>query len=404
MKLSEAKIKAAKPRDREYKLADGHGLTLLVMPHGSKLWRMRQYVGGRETMISLGAYPVVTLAVARERALELRRQKLALPPGWHVVAAAPPTVVPVAPVAREPAGLLVFLGAFCDEWLAGYAKKQTLTDGTRDGIARRLGYYVALLGKDTDLRTLTAPAIHNAARKVAEVNGDSSAARGLRELKQVMAEGMARGVLTSDPSASVKVEAPRKAKSRVGITDPVALGAMLKAIDASDMQPVFKLGLQLLSIVYTRPAELMQAKWAEFDLDAAEPQWVIPAERMKLRREHVAPLPRQAVAILRELHKLTGHTESVLTLNGGKPIDATSFRNALKRIGYKGKHDPHGFRVTASTMLAEQGHDESVIELSLAHAIPGVKGVYNRSHKLAQRRDMAQHWADYLDTLTEGSK
>jgi integrase len=400
MKLSEAKIKAAKPREREYKLADGHGLTLLVMPHGSKLWRFRVYQGGKENMLSLGAYPVVTLAAARDRALDLRRARVAAiafqPFGdrydLHALSTYPPAAVPAA----KPT---VLLGSFCDEWLAGYAKKQALTDATLSIKKQHLGYFVAELGKDLPLASLTAPLLHNAARKIAEQHGDTSAVRGLSQLKQVTAEGMAQGVLTSDPAASVNIAAPRKAVSRKGITDPAALGTMLKTIAAADVAPVSKLGLQLLALVYTRPVELMQAKWTEFDLDSDSPQWVIPAERMKLRREHVVPLSRQAVAILRELHNLTGDTGTVLTNNGGTPIGPNTFRNVLEKLGYKGKHDPHGFRVTASTMLAEAGHDESVIELSLAHAIPGVKGVYNRSHKLSQRRELAQFWADYLDTL-----
>jgi len=404
MKLSEAKIKAAKPAEREYKLADGHGLTLIVMPHGSKLWRYRDYRNGKETMLSLGAYPVVTLAAARDRVLELRRQKHAATNGAAIMLPAPAMPAQelersahAAELATRTAGPT--FKAFAQDWLDGYAKKQSISDAFRAEQQRYINHFARELGEGTLLASLTAPVLYKAAVKIAEERGDNAASRAVRTLQYVTGEAVLQGVIAADPAAAIKLSAP-KAKARTAITDPTELGTLLRTIDTSEkLLPAYKLGLRLLSIVYTRPSELRLAKWSEFDLDAKEPQWIIPAERMKLRREHVVPLPKQAVAILRELHKLTGHTGTVLTLNGGKPLAAGAFRKALAQIGYKGKLDPHGFRATASTLLAEHGHDETVIELSLAHAIPGVKGIYNRSHKLPQRRKLAQAWADYLDKL-----
>jgi integrase len=177
-------------------------------------------------------------------------------------------------------------------------------------------------------------------------------------------------------------------------------GQLIKAIrEWTAGKEVTRIALQLLALTYVRPGELLGAQWSEFTLDGAEPSWVIPAERMKLRREHVVALSTQAVALLTRLKELTGHTGTVITFNGGKIADAKTFRNALAALGYTGKQDPHGFRVSASTLLHEQGHNSDVIEMSLAHVVPGVKGIYNRSHLLPQRRELAQAWADYIDKI-----
>jgi integrase len=190
-------------------------------------------------------------------------------------------------------------------------------------------------------------------------------------------------------------------KNHAALTDPAEISALLRAIDTYEGQPVTAAALKLAPLVFVRPGELRGARWSEFDLDAAE--WRIPGERMKMREQHIVPLSRQAVAILRDLQALTGREEYVFPslLSATRAMSNNTVNTALRRLGYtKEQMTGHGFRAMASTLLNEQGFPPDVIELQLAHVERNrVRAAYNRAQRLAERRQMMQAWSDYLDVL-----
>jgi integrase len=198
------------------------------------------------------------------------------------------------------------------------------------------------------------------------------------------------------------------------ITDPQRVGELLRAIESYKGMPITRAALQLAPLVFVRPGELRKAEWGEFDLERA--QWRIPAARMKrIKQEklsgapHVVPLSRQALAIMRDLHPLTGHGRYVFPSprTGERPMSDNAVLSALRRMGFPSDEmTGHGFRAMARTLLAERlAMDEAVIEAQLAHAVKDALGrAYNRTEYLDQRLKMLQTWADYLDRLREGAE
>ena len=214
--------------------------------------------------------------------------------------------------------------------------------------------------------------------------------------RYAIATGRAERDISSDLRGAI---VPVVSKNRAALTDPAEIGALLRAIDGYEGQPVTKAALKLAPLVFVRPGESRGARWSEFDLDAGE--WRIPAERMKVRETHNVPLCRQAVAILRNLYSLTGREEFVFpsVLSATRPMSNNTVNSALRRLGYsKDQMTGHGFRAMASTLLNEHGFAPDVIELQLAHAERNkVRAAYNRAKRLADRKLMMQAWGDFLD-------
>ena len=195
-----------------------------------------------------------------------------------------------------------------------------------------------------------------------------------------------------------------KEKHHAALTKPDDVGALLRALDGYKGSFVVRCALRLAPLVFVRPGELRKAEWREFDLDGAT--WRIPPERMKMRREHIVPLSRQAVAILRELHPLTGAGRYVFpsARTTARPMSEVAVLAALRRMSYsRDEMTGHGFRTMASTLLNELGWSADAIERQLAHAErDGVRDAYNRAEYLSERKRMMQSWADYLDSLAVG--
>lgn len=185
------------------------------------------------------------------------------------------------------------------------------------------------------------------------------------------------------------------------IVTPSEVGGLLRALEGYTGSEVVKAALRLAPLVFVRPGELRQAEWAEFDFDGKV--WIIPAEKMKMRREHRVPLARQVVAILEGLFPVTGHGRYLFPSmrSATRPMSNNTINAALRRIGYEqGEMCGHGFRAMASTLLNERGWAPDVIEAQLAHVDGNsVRRVYNRALYLKERRRMMQDWADYLDSL-----
>jgi integrase len=218
---------------------------------------------------------------------------------------------------------------------------------------------------------------------------------------------IATGRAERDPTGDLRgALAPVVVRNHAAITEPVRIGQLLRAIYGYQGQPATEYALKLLPLVFVRPGELCAAEWSEFDLEIAE--WRIPGSRMKMREPHIVPLSRQTVALLRDLHPLTGAGRYLFpSLRGSdRPISNNTLNASLRRLGYTGDEMvSHGFRSMASTCLNEQGWHPDLIELQLAHAERNkVRAAYNRATRLGERRKMMQAWADYLDTLRAGAE
>jgi integrase len=262
---------------------------------------------------------------------------------------------------------------------------------------------------------VTAPKLLETLRKV-EARGAIETAHRIRQVcGQVFRYGIATGRCMRDPSADLQdALQPVLVKHHASITDPRAVGGMLRAFDDYQGTPITRAALQLAPLVFLRPGELRQAEWSEFNLDEAT--WTIPAARMKRTKQqkadgvpHLVPLSTQAVEILRELRPLTGHGQYVFPSprTGERPMSENAVLSALRRMGFgKDEMTGHGFRAMARTLIAERLNiPEAVIEAQLAHAVRDSLGrAYNRTEFMEQRRAMMQAWANYLDTLRAGAR
>jgi integrase len=397
-RLTDTAIRNARPAEKPYRLYDGGGLYLEIRPNGNKWWRLKYRIHARENRLSLGTYPKVGLADARRRrdeaqariaqgddpALErrLRRQT----PGRDFEA-----------VARA------WYAARCSRWAASYGPK----------VLRRLEVHVFPYIGRLSLAQITPQTLRPVLLRIADgEHGLETAHRTRRILSQVFRYAIIEGLADHDPAAALAgllhpLTAPRHYPA---ITDPRDLGALLRAIDAYDGL-IVRAALRMLALTFVRPGELRGMRWTEIravDLPTGRaPCWIIPASRMKGRREHLVPLAHQAQAILDDIRPLTGSSEYVFptprTMN--RPLGNMALVAALRRLGYtKDQLVAHSFRAIASTLLHERGHDPQVIELQLAHVQSNkVAAAYNRAARLHDRVAMMQGWADYLDDLRRGN-
>ena len=391
MSLTDVQIRSAQAVEKPIKLPDGNGLWLLINPNGSRWWRFRYRYGGKERNISLGVYPDVSLKLARARRDDARRM----------------LVEGVDPSAHRQAGKLaqrVTLQLIAEEWLDIQAKK--LAAVTVSKIRWMLTEFILPRLGSRPIHEITAAELLQTLRLIEERGRHETAHRTKQYVGQVLryaiATGRAQRDITSDLRGALT---PVSTKNHAAVTDPAAIGALLRSIDGYSGQPATHAALKLAPLVFVRPGELRKAEWSEFNLDAAE--WRIPAQRMKMREAHVVPLSRQALAILRELRPITGHGRFVFPSirTGDRPMSENAINGALRRLGYTNDEmTGHGFRSMASTSLNEQGWHPDVIELQLAHAERNkVRAAYNRATRLGERRKMMQAWADYLDGLRAGA-
>lgn len=374
------------------KLPDGGGLYLWVYDDGRKYWRLRYWIAGKEKSLSLGVYPNVSLKAARaKRDAERRRLESNLDPAAERR----------AEKLRARLSAENSFEAVAREW---YAKQlHTWVPGHATDVKRRLENNIfPSLGR-RPIAQIDALELLSAVRKIEERGAHDLAHRVMQLCGQVFRYGIATGRCSRDVAADLRgALTPHKKKHQAAIR-PEELPELLRAVAAyeeiGDTQTA--LALQLLCLTFVRTNELIGAQWAEFDLDAGI--WIVPAQRMKMKTEHVVPLSRQAVAILKELQEIGGGSRFVFPgRNRDKPISNNTMLFALYRLGYKGKMTGHGFRAVASTVLNETGFRPDVIERQLAHCErDDVRGAYNRAEYLPERVKMMQHWADLLDAMKD---
>ncbi|RDS80908.1 DUF4102 domain-containing protein [Dyella monticola] len=393
MALTDTAIRKAKPTDKPQKLSDGLGLYLLLNPNGSRWWRFDYRFDSKRKTLSMGTYPETGLASAREKR-DLARGQLqsGIDPGTHRKA---------TKAAGEERATNSF-SVIAEEWLA---KQQNMSPATLEKARWTLDSLVNPWIGNRPISEIDAPEMLKLLRRIEERGAHETAHRTKQRCGQIFRYAIATGRARHDPTADLRgALTPAKVKHRAAITDPSKVGELLRAIDGYTGSFVVRSALKLAPLLFVRPGELRQAEWTEFDLDAAE--WRIPARKMKMRELHIVPLPDQAVAILHELHPLTGRGQFVFPgeRSRQRPMSDAAVNAALRRMGFdKDTMTGHGFRAMASTQLNEMGWSPDVIERQLAHAERNkVRAAYNRAQYLAERRKMMLVWADYLETLKVG--
>lgn len=397
MALTDMKVRNVKPAHKPARLWDSGGLYLEVSPTGGKLWRFKYRFDGKEKLLALGKWKTVSLADAR-----------ALRDDWKKLLAKGLDPGAVRKQAKQEAASRAAnsFEAVAREW---YAKHATVwvPSHTTD-VRRRLERNLFPELGPRPIAEITAPELLSAVRKIEDRGAHDLAHRVLQVASQVFRYGVATGRCERDPGPDLRgALTPHKAKSQAAVK-PDELPALLRALydydRIGDRQTA--LALRLLALTFVRTGELIGAEWSEFALDGDAQVWIIPAERMKMRSEHVVPLSRQAVSVLGELRGLAGDSRFVLPgRNRDKPITNNTLLFALYRLGYKRRMTGHGFRAVASTILNESGFRSDVVERQLAHCERNdVRGAYNRAEYLPERRKMMQQYADMLDALATGAK
>ncbi len=395
-KLTELAVKNAKATGKARKIADAHGLYLHVEPTGAKYWRFRfRTADGRERVAALGVYPVLSLADARKVHADARK---ALANGLD------PVQQKRDAKALARASAESTFEAIARQW--HHAKRNKWTPNNAVRIMRRMEMHLFPALGAVPVAEITARIVLDTIRKIEAAGTLETARRCLQytsgTLRLAALNGMVQTVTTDAIGRDALTSATDRNHSRV---KPEEIGALLRAIDASNLRPITRLALALVFQTAVRTTEARSARWAELDLDAA--RWTIPAERMKMDAAHIVPLSRQAVATLRELQQHTGDGE-LLFPNQSRPLvpmSENAMLYALNRAGYAGRQTVHGIRGLFSTTANESGKwDADVIELCLAHQSGNsVRRAYNSAQRLPDRAKLLQWWADHLDTARAGA-
>lgn len=393
MPLRDVEIRALKPQDRIHKRADERGLYVEVHPGGSKLWRLKYRYLGKEKRIALGSYPQVGLAEARHKREDARRK----------------LVDGIDPLAERAQQKLV--AAFNAANSFGDIAREYIDKMVREGRAKTtttkanwLLEQLAPIG-GRPAAELKPVDVLGALKRI-EAKGKYETARRCRSFaSSVFRYAVATGRAETDPTSVLRgALVTPKTPHHAALLDPAAVGELLRSIDAYLGHLVTRIAMQMSPHVMARPGELRQADWQEFDLDKAV--WKVPPERMKMRRPHSIPLSRQVIALLRQLHELTGPDGFVFPAfhTSRRPLSENTVNQAFRRMGYGvGEVTAHGLRTTASTLLNESGKwSPDAIERSLAHADGDtVRATYNRGFYWEERVAMHQWWSDHLDQLRE---
>jgi integrase len=392
--LTEASVRNAKPAEKPYKLADGGGMYLLVQPSGSRYWRLKYRFGGKEKVLALGVYPETGLKAARERRSEARKK---LGEGVDPGAA--------RKAEKQAAGIRGqnTFEAIGREWFE--MKKGAWSPAHADAVQNRLEKHLFPDLGAKAVADITAPELLAVIRKLEKRDALELASKTRIVAGQVFRYAIATGRALSDPSRDLRGAFKTREVRHYAKLSESDLPDFLKKVDSYDGNAITKHAVKLLALTFVRTGELRGARWTEFNFEKRE--WCIPAQRMKSGAEHLVPLSKQAITELDALKLITGRRELLFPNEHSprEPMSENTILFALYRMGYRGRATGHGFRATASTILNEQGFRPDVIERQLAHQEANrVRAAYHRSLYMEDRRDMMQHWADFLDRKKVGAE
>lgn len=393
MPLTDTTCKNAKPTEKPFKLSDEKGLYLEVMPNGSKYWRLKYRFTGKEKRLALGVYPEVSLKEAREKREEARKLLAGnIDPGTkkkedkrHAAFNASNTFKAVA-----------------KEWHETNMRKWTPAHAAK--IWRRLECHIFPDIGERPISEIKPLELLDSLRKVEKQGSTETSHKLLQTCNVIFRYAIVTARVEYNPASDLRgALMPHKAEHMPTI-QAKELPEFFKALAAVGATEQNKIAIRLIMLTFVRQGELRQAKWQDIDFDAKE--WRLPAHTTKMRDEHIVPLCKQAITLLKRLRELTGHGE-LLFPNHHRRVHAIMSENTINKVihkmGYKGKMVGHGFRALASTTLNENGFRPDVIERQLAHKERNkVRAAYNRAEYLPERKDMMQWWADYLDRAANG--
>lgn len=392
--LTDTQIRNTKPENKPVKLTDGGGLYLEVTPSGGKHWRYRFRLNGKENIYAIGEYPDIKAAEARR----LRDEAKAL-----VKQGTNPTQARKLKKLEVQYENAQTFKAVAEEWFAD--KSRPWSDGYRQSVRTILDNDLYPHLGSLPIKSITTPIAHQTIKRV-EARGAATRAILAR---QIVGNVFKLAVITSradyDIAEPLKGQIARRRVEHRRHLERADIGDFLRRLEDYTGHRQTVIALRLLLMTAVRPGELCNATWNEFDLDNVE--WRIPAARMKMKRLHVVPLARQAVELLRELQTINGHEKHLFPVQGTKAgtMPLATLRNAINKIGYKDRFNPHGSRGTFSTVLNEKGYRPDIIERQLAHAEKNaVRAAYHHAEYLPERKAMMQDWADMLDAFQTGAQ
>ena len=394
--LTDTEIKRAKAAEKAYSMGDGGGLYLWVKPTGGKLWRWSYRFEGKEKLMSLGKYPDVSLAQARERHTEARKL---------LATGVDPMALRKAEKTAEKVAVENSFQSVTAQWLEHWQEGKSSRHV--DSVRRRMAADILPCLGARSIAKIEAPELVAMANAIQDRGARDIAKRALETVGQVFRYGIAHGYAKRNPATEIRPSDILKSipKTNYARIDAKELPTLLRRIEVYQGKQVTRLAMKLMATTFVRTTELIEAKWAEFDLENA--RWDIPAERMKMRTPHIVPLATQALEVLEMLRDLAGDSEWLFPgdFDTAQPMSNNTILAALKRMGYKGRMTGHGFRGLASTILHEQGYAHDHIELQLAHAPRNaVSAANNHALYLEPRARMMQDWADFLERAQRGGK
>ena len=392
MKLTELQIKKAQPKNKVYRIFDGHGLHIEITPKGQKWWRYKYLYHGKEKRMSLGVYPEITLKEARERHIE---QRLVLSKGIDPSAA---RKVKKVQSLRASNNTFEALGR---EWFVTYEKD--VSEGQATRVMRRLERDIFPFLGAMPIQTIKVADIRETLNRMTQRGVVESAHRALQNINQILQLGLITERVDRNVANNLSSLLPAKqVKHFAAITDPKRVGELMRMIDGYQGTVVTLAALKLMPLVFVRSLELRQAKWNDINLEEGKWQFTIS----KTTTDHAVPLSKQAIAILSDLYPYTKQYEYVFysEASSSKFLSENTLASALRKLGIpKEEMSVHGFRAMARTLCHERlGIRPEVIEHQLGHKVPDALGqAYNRTRFMDDRMQMMQDWSDYLDTLRQ---
>jgi integrase len=391
-RLTDARVRQAKPKDKSFKLTDGHGLVLLVKPNGKKVWRYR-YRLLKENMFAIGEYPAVSIKDAR---IARDRARVLVERGVH-----PAHQRKADRLVRHIAAGQTF-ETVAATWIEQNRKKWSSTYLGQVQNVLEHDVYPAIGGMPVS--AVKSAHLYSIVMRVAGRGAETVAILIRQWCSAIFRHAAAAGLVEFDPTTALRGAIARDEVQHKRPMTQVDIAAFVRRLsEKDDGTPEVRIALRLLLLTFVRPGELRGARWSEFDLAAR--RWTIPADRMKMRQEHLVPLSRQTISCLRKL-KAIRSSKTLLFPNRRDPrrfMSPTTLNRRLERLGYGNRFSAHGFRATASTLLNELGFRADIIERQLAHAERNrVRASYNHAQHLDVRAEMMQAWANFIDDLVAG--
>lgn len=391
MTLTDTACRSAKPNEKPYKKADSGGLFLLINPNGSKLWRMKYRFGDKEKLLSFGTYPLIGLADARELRDKAKKQ---------LAGGIDPGVQKKKDKREVTRNAQNTFKAIALEWHEN--QKGRWNDKHYQNVLHRMEIDMFPHIGPLPLASLEAPDILDMLRKIEKRGALDLASRTRQICGQIFRYGIQTGKCTRDPSADLRGALQTRKTQHFAAIDVKEVPQFLQTLERNDARLYARTirAIKLSMLTFVRPGELRQATWDEIDFE--EREWLIPAERMKMKRAHIVPLSKQAIELLKDQQEESGHLNTPYVfpsqVRPRDPMSDGTVNVALKKLGYQGRMNAHGFRALARTAIREKlGYEPDVIEAQLAHKAAGPLGeAYNRAQFLEKRKIMMQDWADYV--------